>query len=194
MKDLIFIFIIGLFLTSCGSDNLSNSKAAKIIAKCLKENPKPGQELFKTGEVKFYYEKKDDSKKLAFLKKLVAKGYLKMDSVKASKRHKYTIYNVSFTDKSKDYVLESEGGGFGFDSFFSSSKNKSKTATVKTFDRSVDKVKEVHERPSFNAAEVTVIYKKQNKTPFFELSRDKTDFITKKVTFRKTSNGWQYCD
>ena len=65
----------------------------------------------------------------------------------------------------------------------------------KTFDYEVGEVKEVHEIPSMNAADVTVIYEKKNKTPFFGLSRDEADFITKKVAFRKTSDdGWRFCD
>ncbi|WP_158974936.1 hypothetical protein [Cellulophaga sp. L1A9] len=184
MKNIIYSLFLLTTITSC-SDKLTNSKAENIIEECLNDNPKYGEIVFKTGELRFYEKKEDDAKSLLAYKKLSTEGYINMDSISFSSRYNYSIYKVSFTDKSKDFVLENET-----DAFYGVLKS-----TVRTFDYKIDEVKEVHEIPSLHAAEVTVVYLKKNKTPFFEFENDNTDFITKKLGFRKTSdNGWKHCD
>lgn len=186
MRKITTILILSLLCISC-SDNLSNSKAEDIISDCLETNPKSGKISFKTGEIRFYTEKSNQLELLEKYKSISENGFITLDSIKSSKRYKHTTYNVTFTDKAKDFVLET-----GKKTMFGTNKNVS---VVKTYEYEVDEVKEVHEIPSLNSAEVTVIYKKENKTPFYEFEKDKTDFITKKIGFRKTtSDGWKYCE
>ena len=188
MKKISIIIIAAMLFSSC-SDVLTNSNAEDIISDCLESNPKYGELRFKTGEIRFYTERSKEVELLNKYKNIAEKGFITLDSIKASKRYEYEEYDISFTDKSKDFVLESEEGS---SSWFGSSKNVS---LIKTYDYEIDEVKEVHEIPSLNAAEVTVIYKKNNKTPFYEFEKDKADFVTKKIRFRKTtSDGWKYCE
>lgn len=58
------------------------------------------------------------------------------------------------------------------------------------------KLVSIQEIPSMNIAEVSVTYKKEDKTPFYDvLEKDKTDFNTKKIALKKTeNNGWIYCE
>ena len=67
---------------------------------------------------------------------------------------------------------------------------------VKLYTNKLDKVGSIQEIPSMNIAEVSVTYKKEDKTPFYDvLEKDKTDFNTKKIALRKTeNNGWIYCE
>ena len=187
MKKIIII-ISAVLIASC-SDALTNSKAENIISDCLEKNPKYGEIDFKIGEIRFYTEKSKNLELLNNYKNIAEKGFINLDSIKESKRYNYYIeYNVSFTDKAKDFVLETEKKS----PLFGTNKNYS---TIKVYDYQIDEVKEVHEIPSLNAAEVTVIYKKENKTPFYEFVSNKTDFITEKIDFRKTtSDGWKYCE
>jgi hypothetical protein len=191
MKKIIFISLFIISSVSC-SDELTNSKAEDIISDCLDKNPKIGKELMYVGNKRFYTNKNSDVKRLAFLQKLKKKGYLKIESVSSNKRNNHVTYNISFTDKAKDFVLVSNVKNIN--SFFGGSA-KQRQASVKTFEYEVDEVKEVHEIPSMNTADVTVIYKKTKKTPFYELESDKSEFKTSKVIFRKTTdNGWKYCE
>ncbi len=89
-----------------------------------------------------------------------------------SKRDGYEEYDVAFLEKAKDFVQESETKGL-----FGTNKN---IALVKTFDYSLDQIKEVHEIPSMNVAEVTVILEKENRTPFYGYPRINPIFIRKR--------------
>ncbi|WP_340155466.1 hypothetical protein [uncultured Winogradskyella sp.] len=186
MRKLTTLLILAILISSC-SDNLTNSKAEDIISDCLESNPKVGKTNFRTGEIRFYTEKDNQIELLNKYKNIAEEGLITLDSVKSSKRYKHTTYNVSFTDKAKEYVLETDKKNmFG---------RNSNTSVIRTYDYEVDEVKEVHEIPSMNSAEVTIIYKKENKTPFSDFEKDKSDFITKKIGFRKTtSDGWKYCE
>jgi len=191
MKKIIVISLFLVLSVSC-SDELTNSKAEDIISDCLDENPKIGKELMYVGNKRFYTNKNSDIKRLAFFQKLKKKGYLKIETVSSNKRNNHVTYNISFTDKAKDFVLVSNVKNIN--SFFGGSA-KQRQASVKTFEYEVDEVKEVHEIPSMNTAEVTVIYEKTKKTPFYGLENDKSEFKTSKVILRKTTdNGWKYCE
>lgn len=100
----IFLILIVLSLGSC-SDNLSNSKAEKILRKCFeKEKNYVSAKIF-TGDVIFY---KEDMERLSKYKKLADDGYLIVDSIGIKKTifGKHPHYNIQFTSKSKNFILE----------------------------------------------------------------------------------------
>ena len=117
---------------------------------------------------------------------LQKKGLLTIES-KEEKNGWFTnkFQLIALTDKSKTYVIESKD----------ISENV-KTNYVKLYTNKLDKVGSIQEIPSMNIAEVSVTYKKEDKTPFYDvLEKDKTDFNTKKIALRKTeNNGWIYCE
>ncbi|MCD4792952.1 MAG: hypothetical protein K8R54_06955 [Bacteroidales bacterium] len=181
MKKLLILFVVVTFV-SC-SDNLSNSKAEKILKKCFeKEQNYVSVKVF-TGDVIFY---KEDMEQLSKYKKLADDGYLIVDSIGIKKTifGKHPHYNIQFTSKSKDFILEQN------------LKHLNLTYTkVLLFDYEIDEVTDVHENPSTNTAVVNVNLKQVNITPFKILMNDKHPEIkVLKLTFRKTNNRWKYCD
>ena len=182
MKKIILIALLSVITASC-SDNLSNSQAEKIISTCLEKNPLRETVKFEYGERIIYNKNKEEFEKL---KELEKGGYLKIDSLGVKKVRyygKYPNYNIELLEKSKEFILEQ------------TESNKKQYVRLLAFNYKVDEVKEVHEIPSMNAAEVRVNYKKVNITPFAILSNENTtDFKIKKLGFAKTSNGWRYCE
>ena len=180
-----FILLTGtlFFLASCGSDNLSNSKAEDIISKCLKANPEQRMERFRIGKATFSKQDSDQELLQKYLK-LADEEYLEMELIKEVKKgwsKGSKEYRIKLTEKSLEYMEEvpEENGN----------------ATVKTFQYAVGEVLEVHETPATNTAEVKVNFKATDITPFAILSRkDPTEFWVQKLKFSKTSNGWKYCD
>ncbi len=177
------IVLISLFLITSCSDELSNSKAEKIINECLEGSPYRETVKFQYGRRTIFNRDKEEFSRL---KEIEEKGFLKIDSIGIKKVRyygKYTEYQIELTDKSKEYIVEQ------------TEKDKKSYVEIKVFDYELDEVKETHEVPSLNIAEVRVNYRKINITPFVSLSKvNQTDFKIQKLTFRKTSNGWRYCD
>lgn len=174
------IFIASV--TSC-SDNLSNSKAEKIIKECIEKQPYRKTVKFQYGERTIFNKDKQEFEKLLELEK---GGLLKIDSLgRKNIRYygKYSYYDIQLLDKSKEHIINQ------------TESNNKRYVELLAFEYEVDEVKEVHEIPSLNAAEVKVNYKKVNITPFSILSSENTtDFKIRKLTFAKTSNGWRYCE
>ncbi len=179
---IIIIFVLGTLTVSC-SDELSNSKAEKIISDCLEKNPRRETVTFQYGERLIFNKNKEEFKKL---KELEKSGYLKIDSLgvgKVSYYGKYPKYNIELLEKTKEFIIEQ------------TERSNKQYVKLLAFDYKIDEVKEVHEIPSMNAAEVRVNYKKVNITPFAILgNKNTTDFKIEKLGFTKTSNGWRYCD
>ncbi len=180
----IFLFstLITLLTISC-SDSLSNSKAEKIINECLEKEPYRKTVKFQYGERTIFNRDKEEFGKLRELEDI---GLLKIDSLGRKKVRyygTYTYYDIKLLDKTKEFVLEQ------------TESDKKQYVELLAFDYEVEEVKEVHEIPSLNEAEVKVNYKKVNITPFSVLSNENTtDFKIRKLTFAKTSNGWRYCE
>ncbi len=183
MKKITTILILTLLLTSC-SDNLTNSKAEGIIRECLEKNPKYGTINFKTGEIRFNTERKPDLELIEKYKNLAIQGYILFDLKKTSK--KYITYKVSFTDKAKDFVLETgKQSGFGL-----APKN---ITITKVYDYELLEAKEIREMSI--TAEVDVTYKKINKTPFYNFEKQFSDFINMEIRlYKRTNDGWKYCE
>ena len=90
------------------------------------------------------------------------------------------FFSISLTDKSKDYLLETEKYG---DNVY---KN-----TMKTYTAELDKVSDIHIIPEINIAEAKATFIKKDKTPFFIFEEDQTEFLVKHVEFQKTEDkGW----
>lgn len=179
-KIILAILPLSLIFTSC-SDKLSNSKAKKIAKECLEAEglAKESANFFSGKKIRL------DNDSLIF-QKLEKEGYLTLEKLpKENKWQNYELFNITLTEKSKPFIEKSEPTVWGKDAT---------QFTVKTNDLELEKVSEVTEIPAFNAAEVVLNFKKTKKTPFYEFSRDKTDFLVKKVSFSKTSEGWRWCE
>lgn len=194
------LLLLALLICSCGSDNLSNSKAEDIISDCLEKEP-----IQRTVSIRLNKNKiaKDDLTKYEELKK---DGYLEMESAKNNvkkpvkkksddplaqwryeaelrsyNRNYKNAYDVKLTDKAEKHI--------------ETAPEKSNLVKMKAFRYEVDKVLEVQEIPAMNTAKVKVQYKAVDITPFAVLSRkDPAEFWVKDITMTKTSNGWKYCD
>ncbi len=183
MKNYIFLLFILVPLTSCSSDNLSNSKAENLISDCLKLNPEQRTSHITIGKATFR-NNENDQKLLAKYLKLSDDGYLELKLIKTITKgwnKGAKEYSINLKEKALEYMEEVP--------------EISGNAIAKAFNYEVSEVLEVHEMPSVNTATVKVNYKASNITPFAILSRkDPSDFWVKKLTFTKTSNGWKYCD
>lgn len=181
MKYIITTSIL-LFLCSCGSDRLSNSKAESIIQDCLKANPEERNATFRIGKTTFR-DKDYDKELLGKYVQLMEDGYLQMELIREinTRYNKGKEYEVKLTEKALEYMDKvPENGG---------------NVTAKAFKYDVDEVLEVHETPSTNTATVRINFKAEDVTPFAVFSsKDPTEFWVQKLKFSKTSNGWKYCD
>lgn len=179
MKRILLLSIVSLFILSC-SDKLSESKVEDLVNECLAKNPAYGQSILKSGKIPYLSE--EDIKIYQNLEK---KGFLKLES-KVVKSGWFTneYHQVTLTEKSQPFVIETNTYG------------EVKANNIKLFTYKLDKVGAIKETPSMNIAEVRVTYKKDEKTPFYDLfETDKTDFITKRIMLSKTENqGWIYCE
>jgi len=171
MKKIFFILFI-VFISSC-SDKLTNSKAEKIFKDCVQQGKYFETKPLLIGNISSYLFKNED---VELYTKLKNEGLITMEK----KRNKY---NIILTDKAKKYISETYTDyGFNF-------------AKVIIFYYGFEKIKEIYENPSNNTAEVKIIIKKENETPFMLLNND--DFPENKIVtfkYRKTNNGWKLCD
>jgi len=189
MKNILLFVAVSITVLSCGSDNLSNSKAVKILKECLKDAPIERKAILQTGEVTFNI--KNKSNKLGQYEKLRNDGYIEMTEIKKKSSggndplsqwmKNIRKFNITVTRKTEDYILKAP--------------EKANFVQVRIFQYEVDKVLEVQEFPAKNSARVKVQYKVVDLTPFAILaSKDPPGFWVKDRTMKKTSNGWKYCD
>ena len=183
----LLIILLGLSAVSC-SDNLSNSKAEKIISKCLDQKPEQRNVSIPLRK-KIYSEQ--SKKDLAKYQQLQEDGYLDISPVEKEKttnndaftawRNQFDEYDIKITKKGEKYIDNApENGDF---------------VMMKTFRYEVDEVLEVQEIPAANSAKVKVQYKAVDITPFASLSsKDPSEYWVKTRTMKKTSNGWKFCD
>ncbi len=183
MKILYTLMAIILFI-SC-SDNLSHSKAKRLIEDCLEKDPKVETVKLQYGKISF---RKKDKDLLDRYKILEADGYLTLDSIGVEKSYygNKSLFNIVLTDKSTDFIIEQAQSRFS-ESIYN--------AKIKVFEYEVDEIKEIQEIPSFNSAEARVNYKRTNITPFVILrDQNETDFKIVRESFGKTSEGWKFCE
>ncbi len=182
MKNTLLILMLFAIL-SCGSDQLSNSKAEKIIASCLDAKPEQRTTPFTIGKATF----RDTDGDRALMQKYMAlkeEGYIEMELIKEISRgwnKGAKEFSIKLAAKSLEYMEQVPENG--------------NVAYAKTFKYVVGEVLEVHELPSLNSATVKVNFKATEITPFAPFSsRDPSEFWVKELAFTKTSNGWKYCD
>lgn len=204
MKKLLLLTII-IAISSCGSDQLSNSKAKNIISDCLEKEP------IQKIAVIYLNNTRIDDKNRAKYEKLADDGFIEMVSKKTAKpkpvKKKYNLndplekwryeaalklyerelqrnkntYDIKLTSKAQKYIENAPENG--------------NLVKLKTFTYEVDKVLEVQEIPAMNAAKVKVQYKADDVTPFAVLSsKDPSEYLIDDLNMIKTSNGWKYCD
>ncbi len=182
MKKIILL-LLTITLLSCGSDNLSNSKAKKIISKCLEIKPEQRTTSINISKATFTANK-HDSILLSKYIKLKDDDYLEMKLIKEFTkgwRKGTKEYSIKLTKDAMEYMERVP--------------EKGNIAYAKTFKYKVDKVLEVQEIPANNTAKAKVQYKAVDITPFAIFSyKDPSEFWIKDRILTKTSNGWKYCD
>lgn len=183
MKKHFLLALTSTFFASCGSDNLSNSKAEDIVTDCLAASPEQRTTRFRIGKATFTKQDYDQELLQKYLK-LADEDYLELELVKEITKgwqKGSKEYAIKLTEKSLEFMEEVP--------------EKDGNATAKTFQYEVGEVLEVHETPATNTADVKVNFKAVDITPFAILSKkDPTEFWVQKLKFSKTSNGWKYCD
>lgn len=179
MKKLFVFVVLSLCTLSC-SDKLTESKVEKLVNECLSKRPSYGKNTIKTGKVNFL-----SKEAVSTYEKLQSKGLLTIEEKPAVERYSFKYHLITLSDKAKPFVLESN-----------KNTNNTTVNTIRLYTKKIDKIGSIQEIPSMNMAEVSVTYKKDDKTPFYDLiENDKTDFITKKIRLKKTeNNGWVYCE
>lgn len=185
MKRILAFLVLGLLLGSC-SDKLTSSKAEDLVKESLKENPMYGKVRIYTGKMGDGSFSKEEAE---LYNKLFADEYIKIITDKEPvlnwrgepKEGEFkNLYTISLTDKSKDFLLESDNYSDGI------YKN-----TMKSYTAKMDKLTDFH-IVSEKEAEANVTFLKRDKTAFFPFEKDQTDFFTQKITFIKTEkDGWK---
>jgi len=182
MKTIYALITITL-LYSCGSDNLSNSNAKKIISKCLDIKPEQRTANFKIGKTTFR-DKEYDNELLRKYVQMTEEGLMQMELLKE--------VNKGWNKGAREYEIKLTEKALPF---MEQVPEKGSLVTAKTFKYEADEVLEVHETPATNTALVKVNFKATHVTPFAIFSsKDPSEFWIESLKFSKTSNGWKYCD
>lgn len=185
------VLLFSVILTSCGSDELTKSKAENLIRDCEEKSGKPAIKTtsFDYGriEVVSYGNTKYDSK-MKLYTKYKEMGLVTIDTLPAEKSGSWGIkkelYQVNLTEKATPHIIKTD------------TVNDKITAKVKVFQYIFDSVTEVHEIPDKNTASVKAKLVRTNETPFFTEAFEKKNKkeIIKTLPFRKTTDGWKLCD
>lgn len=177
MKKLIAVTAFSLLALSC-SDKLTESKVKSLVNNCLSK--KSSDETVDLTAGQLHLLTKDE---ISTYQKLQSKGLLTIE-IKPAEQYSSGYHLITLTDKAKPFVLNSHFRG------------DANVHTVRLYTKKVDKIGSIQEMPAMNIASVKITYKKDDKTPFYdELENDKTDFVIKNITLKKTeNNGWVYCD
>lgn len=159
-------------LSSC-SDKLSNSKAEDLIEGCVDKSKEEIAKIYLGSHMFNSISDKDEISKYLELQK---EGYLKLTNEGKGFMLYDVIYKIELLPKSDEYVV----------------KKTPLTADIKFCDVEVLEVKDIHEIPSFNVAEVNVKFARKNFTPFKILSKVETEY-SRKWTLTKNNDGWTAC-
>lgn len=183
MKNTIILTFLAIMVLSCGSDNLSNSKAENIISECLEAEPEIRKSSIAIGKATFT--KKDyDQELLSKYVQLELEGYLQMELLRE--------FTTGWRKGTKEYSIKLNEKSLPFMEQIS---EKGNLAVARAYKYEVDKVLEVQEIPAMNSAKVKVQYRAVDITPFSVFSRkDANEFWIDDLNMKKTSNGWKYCD
>jgi hypothetical protein len=179
MKKFLIILIASIFTLSC-TNKLSESKVEEELNECLKNDPIYGKSIIVSGIVSNI-----SFDKIKIYRELERLGFIKIEKKIFSSKWILSRYNlITITNKAKPFIIDTKDYG------------EYKSNYIRLYSYKLDKIGSIQEIPSLNTAEVTVTYKKDLKTPLYDIfETDKTDFITKKINFNKTENqGWIYCE
>jgi len=196
MKSFFTLSILLLFLTSCGSDVLNKSKAKSMIQSCSKENPYRMTTSILLGEHRLersHFMGTNIKRKIEEYQPLVDAGLIEirhfeamrkdrsLNRSRSGKSEKMTkLVEIKPTPKGKKYLITPEPKTNG---------------EFLLYEYQVNEITEIHERPAFNIAEVSTTFKTANSTPFAEILNKKEDTPKKRrFTFKKTDNGWTFCE
>lgn len=184
--------LLVLLITSCGSDELTKSKAKSIMKECQEKLDK---ELFKTNQYRYGIIDIPDRKSEEYFNTLnTHKKLEKLGLVTISEPNKDTrelgnskgdIIEVNLTPKGKEFLVGRVDNTFGH-----------LKAEFKSCEYKIKKVVEIQEIPERNEAKVKVAFERYNETPFFEKANQKANpkELVETASFRKTTDGWRLCD
>jgi hypothetical protein len=175
-------------LTSCSSDGLSISKAESIFIACQGE-----ENHIKTHTSTYGIMKKSDRFKkrngdfIESYKKLEKEGlYIVGDLQRVKSNYlMYDSYEVNLTPKAKEFLISAQ-----------KNYNGEITGKFRICEYTFGSIEEVHEVPDKNIANVKIKIVRVNETPFFRKAHEKTNpkEILRNITYRKTTDGWKFCD
>ena len=183
--------LCSLLLVSCGSDELTKSKAENLIRDCEEKSGKPAIKTtsFDYGriEVVSYGKKRNDSK-MELYTKYKEMGLVTIDTLPTEETgtwgRKKESYQINLTSKATPHIIKTD------------TLNGKITAKAKVFQYLFDSVTEVHEIPNKNTASVKAKLVRTDETPFFTEAIEKKNKkeVIRTLPFRKTTDGWKLCD
>lgn len=191
-NTIIFAILISVLSFSCGSDQLTKSKAEDIIKECQE---KTGKKITKTNKYTYGIIDMPDSTDVNFSKflnkhkELEKLGLVKISDVKRDTRRygksKGSIIEITLTPDGEKYKTGRVEDFFG-----------KLTANFKSCEYQLIQINEIQEIPERNEAKVKVTFERFAENPFFDESNEKRNpkRITETLSFRKTTDGWKLCD
>lgn len=184
------ILLCSLLLVSCGSDELTKSKAEALAKECEAKSEK---KLVRTSKLKYGeinlsptdYAKNPEL--LETYQKLEKLGVVKLSTIERKKGAlgEKDHFEVSITPEGETYRVGKEQNFLG-----------SLSGQFKICEYKFKVAKEIQEIPERNEAKVSLVLERFNQTPFFEDAdeKDNPKEIVETAIFRKTTDGWKLCD
>ena len=164
---------------------LSHSKALKMLQSCPDTEKLTQIRLLEMGRIDF---SKSDMSPLK-------QGYFNLEKqglIELRENGKYHI--ATFTEIGNDLALTpSEISKFGGRAASIARLFSESDSFVITSKWEVSEVVEIQELPSLNHAEVRTLLKVYEETPFYFLENQETLNLEGNFRFRKTTEGWKYC-
>ena len=183
----ILTILLFALLTSCSSDELTNSKAESLFIEC-----QAGENLIKTHTSSYGTLKKSDSyvkrngDLIESYRKLEKEGLYTIGELQRVKSNyiMWNSYEVSLTSKAKEFLISAESYGGKISGKF------------KICEYTFGNIEEIHEIPEKNIADVRVKFVRINETPFFREAHEKVNpkEVFKQVKYKKTNDGWKLCN
>lgn len=185
------VILISIILFSCGSNELTKTKAESMIRACEDKMGKPpvttASITYGKIEVVTYTNLKNDSKMEQYVK-YADLGLVTIDTLPTTKSGSWgrtvEAYQVNLTPKATEQIISTD------------TVNNVIMAKVKVFQYVFDGVTEIHEIPEKNTASVKAKLVRTNETPFFteELEKSNKKEVIRTLIFKKTTDGWKLCD
>lgn len=169
---------------------LTEDSAARLIKECHTIQARTGAiGWVKLGRTRFEPSKKEQAEILERYRKLEADGFVELSDSTEDRYGK--VFTITATDKARPFVRNGEADEDGV--------WRTKNVYMYGYHLNFIEVKQVHEVPMFNGAEVTTTMRGVA-TPFYEFMKDQVKAKNPleprdvKVLMKNTSDGWIYCD